>query len=203
MNATAAVDVSRLPDIPDDSRALVWWGTLAMIVIESTVFAFAGTTYVYLYTIADRWPPPTAGPPRLLFPLLNLGVLLVSLAPAIWADRAARRFDVRHVRMALGLSLACGIVFLGGRVFEFRALHCRWNSHAYGSVTWTILGLHTFHVVASLIETAIILAVFLFRTPEKRHFLDARLDGVYWYFVVAAWLPSWALVFLGPRILAR
>ena len=203
MSAVAPIDVTRLPETPSDSRALVWWGTISMIVIESTVFALAVVSYLYLYTMSDRWPAPTAGPPRLLFPGLNLLILLISLIPAIWADHAAQRRDVRHVRIALALSIVLGLLFLGGRVLEFRARNCRWNSHAYGSAVWTILGLHTFHVVASLIETAIILAVFLWKKPEKRHFLDARLDGVYWYFVVGAWIPLWALVFLGPRVLTR
>lgn len=197
------VDVSRLHPTPDDSRALVWSGTLGMLVIESTVFAFAIVTYIYLRTVADQWPPRTAGLPRLFFPILNLGVLFVSLAPAIWADRAAKKQDRRSTTIALALSLGLGALFLVGRIFEFASLNCRWNSHAYGSITWTILGLHTFHVVASLIETAIILAVFLLKTPAQRHFLDARLDGVYWYFVVAAWVPLWALVFLGPRMFGR
>ncbi len=203
MNAVAAVDASKLPTTPLDSRALVWWGTLSMLAIESTVFALSAAAYIYLYTVSDRWPPPTAGPPPLLFPVLNLGVLLISLWPAIWADHAAEKKDARQVRIALGLSLLVGGVFLVGRVFEFRALHCQWNSHAYGSITWTILGLHTFHVVTSLIETAIIFAVFVLRKPEDRHFLDARLDGVYWYFVVGSWSVLWMLVFLGPRVLAR
>jgi cytochrome c oxidase subunit III len=203
MNALAAVDVSGLPKTPDDGRALVWLGTLCMFAIESTVFALAAAAYLYLYTVPDRWPPPTAGPPRLLFPVLNMAVLLVSLWPAIWADHAARKKDARQTRIALGLSLLFGAVFLVGRVFEFRALNCRWNSHAYGSITWTILGLHTFHVVTSLIETAIIFAVFVRRKPEDRHFLDARLDGLYWYFVVGSWAIMWTLVFLGPRVLTR
>jgi cytochrome c oxidase subunit III len=201
--AVPIVDVSAIPETPNDDRALVWVGTLCMVVIESTVFALSIVSYLYLRSIADTWPPPTAGAPRLLVPLLNLGVMLVSLLPAIWADQAAKRQDVPAVRKALVLSLVLGALFLVGRVFEFRSLHCQWNSHAYGSVTWTILGLHTLHVVTSLIETAIILAVFLTQKPQRRHFLDARLDGVYWYFVVGSWLVLWTVVFLGPRLLAR
>ena len=40
-------------------------------------------------------------------------------------------------------------------------------------------------------------------TNAGRHdltFLDARLDGVYWYFVVGAWIPLYAVVFLVPRL---
>lgn len=200
MNGDLVVDAADLPEVPLDSRALVWWGTLGMVVIESTVFALSIATYFYLRMVSPAWPPAPIPPPRLLLTSINLGVLFLSLIPAIWADKAAEKEDARHVRIALALSLVFGAIFLAGRVYEFRALNCWWNSNSYGSVTWTLLGLHTFHVVASLIETAIVLAVFVFRRPERRHFLDARLDGVYWYFVVAAWTPLWVVVFLVPRI---
>jgi cytochrome c oxidase subunit III len=200
-NDALVVDVSELPHTPLDHRALVWWGTLGMLLIESMAFALAIATYFYLRMVATQWPPAPTPQPRLLFPVLNLAVLLLSLIPAIWADKAAEKKDAAGVRKALALSLLFGLVFLAGRDFEFRALACMWNSHAYGSVTWTILGLHTFHVVASLIETAIILAVFLTREPHNQQFLDARLDGVYWYFVVSAWVPLWLVVFIVPRIL--
>ena len=42
---------------------------------------------------------------------------------------------------------------------------------------------------------------FLFKPVEERHFLDARLDGVFWYFIVITWVPLYAVVFLVPRLL--
>ena len=200
MSAETVLDAAELPRTVTDSRALVWWGTLGMVTIESMAFALAIASYFYLWMNAPAWPPAPIPPPKLLIPSLNLAVMLLSVVPAVWADHAAEKRDVRGIRRGLIGVLVLGIVFAVGRIWEFKALNCLWNSNAYGSVTWTILFLHTFHVVASLIETVIVLAVFVFREPERRHFLDARLDGVYWYFVVGAWIPLWAIVFLMPRI---
>ena len=36
-------------------------------------------------------------------------------------------------------------------------------------------------------------------TVEDKHYVDCASNAVYWYFVVAAWVPLYALVFLGPR----
>jgi cytochrome c oxidase subunit 1/cytochrome c oxidase subunit I+III len=194
------VDVSRLPSAVIDSRSLVWLGTLVMTAIETTVFAIAVAAYFYLRMRAVEWPPARIGPPALAVPTINLLVLLVSVLPAIVLDRASRRKNVRVIRIALAANLLFGLVFLILRVFELKALHCWWNSNVYGSITWTILGLHTSNLLTSLLETGIVLAWFLFKPVEDRHFLDSRLDGVFWYFIVLTWIPLYLVVFVTPRL---
>ena len=39
------LDVSGLPTYAFGNRSVMWWGTLGMILIESTVFAIAMVTY--------------------------------------------------------------------------------------------------------------------------------------------------------------
>jgi heme/copper-type cytochrome/quinol oxidase subunit 3 len=194
------LDVSDLPTAVLDSRSLVWWGTIVMTVIESFVFAITVGAYFYLRTLASEWPPARTGPPALTAATINVVVLLISAIPAVALDRAGLRRDLRMVRWMLGVNLIFGTIFLVLRIYEFRDLHCWWNSHAYGSITWTLLFLHTSNLVTSLLETAIVLAYFLCRPVEDRHYLDARLDGVFWYFIVITWLPLYAVVFLVPRL---
>jgi cytochrome c oxidase subunit III len=194
------LDLSRLPRAVLDSRSLVWWGTIVMTVIESMVFAIAVGAYFYLRARAESWPPARVGPPSLTAATINLGILLISAVPAVWLDRAGHRRDVRMIRICLILNLIVGSIFLFLRYFEFKALHCLWNSNAYGSVTWTILGMHTSNLLTSLLETAFVLAYVLFRPMHDHHFLDARLDGVFWYFIVITWIPLYFVVFLVPRI---
>ena len=49
----AALDVAALPSFGFSHRSLMWWGTLGLIAIESTVFALAIVSYFYLRTQAD------------------------------------------------------------------------------------------------------------------------------------------------------
>ena len=198
--STRTLDVSDLPTAVLDSRSLVWWGTIVMTVIEGFVFVITVGAYFYLRTIADEWPPGRTGPPALTAATINLVVLLLSALPAVALDRAAQKRDLRMCRWMLGGNLIFGTIFLIFRIYEFRALRCMWNSHAYGSITWTLLGLHTSNLITSLLETAIVLAYFLLRPVEDRHYLDARLDGVFWYFIVVTWIPLYAVVFLVPRL---
>jgi heme/copper-type cytochrome/quinol oxidase subunit 3 len=197
--SSRTLDVSGLPTAVLDSRSLVWWGTIVMTVIETLVFVITVGAYFYLRTVSNQWPPGRTGPPALTAATINLVVLLVSVVPAMALDRAGQRRDLRMVRWMLGANLIFGTTFLVLRIFEFRALHCWWNSHAYGSITWTLLFLHTTNLLTSLAETAIVLAYFLLRPVEDRHYLDARLDGVFWYFVVVTWIPLYVVVFLVPR----
>jgi heme/copper-type cytochrome/quinol oxidase subunit 3 len=194
------LDVSALPTAVLDSRSLVWWGTIVMTVIETLVFAITVAAYFYLRTNANQWPPESTGPPALTVATINLVVLLVSTLPAIALDRAALRRNLPRIRWMLVANLVFGTVFLVLRIFEFRALNCWWNSHAYGSITWTLLFLHTTNLVTSLAETAIVLGYFLTRPVDDRHYLDARLDGVFWYFIVLTWIPLYVVVFLVPRL---
>jgi heme/copper-type cytochrome/quinol oxidase subunit 3 len=200
VSAARTLDVSKLPQTAIDSRSLVWWGTVIMTVIETTVFAISVAAYFYLRMIANVWPPGRIGPPGLTAATVNLVLLLLSMIPAVALDRAGKRHDAGAVKLFLALNLVAGTAFTILRVFEFKDLHCKWNSGAYGSITWTILGLHLTNVLTSLLETAFVLAWFLFREPEDHHFLDARLDGVFWYFVVLTWIPLYFVVFIVPRL---
>jgi heme/copper-type cytochrome/quinol oxidase subunit 3 len=200
VSAARTLDVSNLPHAVLDSRSLVWWGTVVMTMIETTVFGISVGAYFYLRMIANEWPPGRTGPPGLTAATINLVILLLSMIPAVALDRAGRRRDAGAVKLFLVLNLVFGTAFLVLRIFEFQALNCKWNSSAYGSITWTILGLHTTNLLTSLLETAFVLAWFLFEEPEDHHFLDARLDGVFWYFIVLTWIPLYLVVFIVPRL---
>ncbi|MDB5895585.1 MAG: cytochrome c oxidase subunit, partial [Rhodoferax sp.] len=131
---------------------------------------------------------------------LNTVVMLASLWPNQLAKRAAEREDRPRARFWLVVCVLLSLVFLGLRVFEFKSLHIPWDENAYGSVVWLLLGLHTTHLITDTIDTSV-LAVLLFTGPfENKRFVDVSENALYWYFVVASWLPLYATVYLAPRI---
>ena len=74
-----------------------------------------------------------------------------------------------------------------------------WDSDAYGSVVWLLLGLHTTHLITDTVDTAV-LAVLFFTGPfEGKRFVDVSENALYWYFVVVSWLPIYAVIYLAPR----
>ena len=195
----AALDVSELPSFAFSHRSVMWWGTLGMMTIEGTVFALAIASYFYLHSHALRWPP-SGQPPELTWGSLNVGILLLSGLPNHWTKRVAERHDLKRVRIGLLTCLAFSVAFLLVRVIEFRTLNIRWDEDAYGSMVWVLLGLHTVHLLTDTIDSAV-LTVMMYTGPlEGTRFVDVSENALYWYFVVASWLPIYAVIYLVPRI---
>jgi cytochrome c oxidase subunit I+III len=192
------LDVSALPSYVFSYRSIMWWGTLGVVAIESTVFALAIVCYFYLRALSQAWPLGVA-PPSLAPGIVNTVILLASCIPNQWTKRAAEAHDLGKVRIGLVACIAFAVAFLIVRIFEFRALNVSWDTNAYGSIVWLLLGLHTVHLLTDFGDT-LVLAVLMFTGPlEGRRFVDVAENAVYWNFVVAAWLPIYAVLYWAPR----
>jgi cytochrome c oxidase subunit 3 len=194
------LDVSQLPSYAFSHHSPMWWGTLGMIAIEGTVFALVIAAYFYLRSHAATWPL-TSLPPDLLWGTINTGIMLGSLVPNHFAKQAGERHDVQGVRVWLVAGLVFGAAFLAVRVMEFASLNVRWDSNAYGSVVWTLMGFHTAHLATDFADS-VVLAVLFFTGPlEGKRFVDVSENAFYWYFVVWTWLPIYFVVYWGARTL--
>ncbi|MBS0644142.1 MAG: cytochrome C oxidase subunit III [Proteobacteria bacterium] len=195
------LDVSDLPLHGSGSASPTWWGTLAFMLIEGTGFVLLIAVYLYLASLASTWPlgaPAPAPWAGIAFSAL----LLVSLVPNFLVARWAERRDVRRVRIGLVIMTLFGVVPLVPRAFEFPALHVMWDSNAYGSITWTLLGLHTTHLVTDLIDTIVLLALMCTRHgANPRRLGDVQDNALYWNFVVVTWLPIFACIYGVPWLL--
>src|SRR3954451_5750546 len=194
------LDVSTLPSYGYSHRSLMWWGTLGMIAIEGTVFALAVMVYFYVRTRVNEWPP-SALPPELKWGTANLVLMLLSLVPNQWAKKAAEAEDLPAVRRSLAVCLLFGVGFLILRALEFTTLNCRWDLNAYGSAVWMLLSLHTIHVVTDFYDTAVLGALMAWGPIDGKRFVDVSENAFYWYFVVLAWIPIYAVVYFGARVL--
>lgn len=193
-----AIDAAWLPSHAFGHQSLMWWGTVGIMAIEGMAFALAAMMYLYIWTRVDAWPPD-ALPPELRFGTLNLAILCVSILPSYYTKRAAERYDLRGVRIGMLVCLAFGLVFLAVRALEFTALNVSWDTNAYGSAVYLLLGLHTTHLVTDVVDTAV-LATLMFTGPlEKIRFVDVSENALYWNFVVLAWPPIYAVIYLLPR----
>jgi len=196
--AGPALDVAELPSVGFSHRSLMWWGTLGLMAIEGMAFALAIAIYFFFQVHAGRWPYTTP-PPSLVWGTVNTVIVLVSMLPNHLAKRAAERYDRRGVQLWLGVCLLLALSFLGVRWAEFTALNVRWDTDAYGSIVWTLLGLHTVHLVTDTWDTAVLEALFFTGPLEGRRYVDVSENAMYWYFVVFSWLPIYAVVYLAPR----
>jgi heme/copper-type cytochrome/quinol oxidase subunit 3 len=193
------LDVSTLPSYGFSHRSLVWWATLGMIAVEGMVFALAIACYFFLRSHSDVWPM-NGPPPDLLWGTLNTAIMLLSAVPNQLTKSAAEKHDLKRVRIWISVCLALSLAFLVLRVFEFRSLNTGWDQNAYGSITWTLLGLHTVHLVTDFWDSAVLTAMLFVAPLEGKSMLDVSENAFYWYFVVLAWLPIYFVVYWVPRL---
>jgi cytochrome c oxidase subunit I+III len=195
------VDVSRLPTTTFSHRSLAWWGTLGFMVIEGTTLFIAVVAYFYLSRNFQTWPPEHTVRPSVLWPTVQVLLLLASLVPTVLADRAAYRIDLPKLRQWFLVMLLFEVISVIVRWQEFLSLNVRWDSNAYGSAAWTLVGLHSTLLLADLFETAILTAILFSSRLLDRHYSDATDVTFYWYFLVVIWIPVYVIVYLSPRLM--
>jgi heme/copper-type cytochrome/quinol oxidase subunit 3 len=194
------IDLVDLPIHGTQSASLTWWGTLAFMLIEGTGFALVIAAYLYLFSIARTWP--IAAPlPDLAPGTLVTAILVASSIPNYLVARWAQQKELKKVRIGLLMMCIFGVVPLIVRVFEFKALHVSWDTNAYGSIVWLLLGLHTTHILTDLADTLVLAAlIFTRRGKNPRRFGDVQDNALYWNFVVLTWLPLYACIYWVPRL---
>jgi heme/copper-type cytochrome/quinol oxidase subunit 3 len=171
------------------------------MVVEGTTLFIAVVAYFYLSRNYQTWPPEHILQPSLLWPTVQVVLLLASLVPTVLADRAAYRIDLVKLRQWLLVTLVFELASVAVRWQEFLSLNVRWDTNAYGSSVWTLVGFHTTLLLADVIETAVLIALLFSKRRLDRHYSDATDVTFYWYFLVATWIPIYVIVYLGPRFM--
>jgi cytochrome c oxidase subunit 1/cytochrome c oxidase subunit I+III len=207
MSTRRVIDVSQLPHHEFDTYDPVWWGNNGLLAIETSMFAILIATYFYLRQNFALWPPPIAQLTAPLRPLPDLGygtantiLLVLSCIPMVIADRGARRGNRDACQIGLGICIVCGLLALVLRGFEFSAVHFRWDSNAYGSVVWFLLGMHMLHLLILTGETVLLFIWLRTREFDMKHRVDIVTIGVYWYWVTTMWVIIYAIVYFTPRL---
>jgi len=183
------------------SKPPVWWGMIFLILIEAVVFASLIASYFYLRAGAEQWPIGAVKPPDLLLPSINALILFASSIPIYLADSGIRKGNQRRLKIGLVIGFIMGLIFLVLKYLEYSNLDYNWATNAYTSIVWTITGFHSVHVIALLLKTAVMIVLaFQNYFNEERH-TGVGANGLYWHFVVAAWVPLFFTLYLSPRLI--
>lgn len=188
-----------LPTTLNGLQSPVYWGMLALVAIETVVFATLLSSYFYLRLLSDEWPPAGVPNPKLLLPVINTVVLLTSSGVLLWATRALSRGDQRRLKIGLGIAIVLEGVFFTIKMVVSTGLPFSWSDHAYGSIFASIDRLHSLHVVVAIVM-AIVVEILAFRGEfDAEHRLGIQAVNIYWQFVALIWLPVFFVLFLVPR----
>jgi heme/copper-type cytochrome/quinol oxidase subunit 3 len=180
-------------------RASGWYGMLALIVTEAALFLYLQFSYYYLLVWNGRGFLPPENPGfRLSGP--NTVILLLSSVAVWWGEEGTRKGRRGQAAMGIGVAFLLGAAFMGIQVLEWAGKPYRWDTHAYGSLYFTITGFHMLHVAAGLI---VLLALFVWNLlgyfDVHRH-APVAIGGIYWHFVDVVWLTVFFTFYVTPYL---
>ena len=194
------VDLRDLPDVVFGPRDLMWWGTLGFVLIEGFTLVLCAAVMVYLTQNYPTWPPENTPLPSLGAPTAQVVVMLASLPLMWWLRGAAQAFELGKVRLGLVAATLFNAAFVALRAVELLvSLNVRWDTNAYASAQWLVLGAHATLLVVELVEVGGVMLMFWLAPVEEKHFSDVADVSFYWFFMVLAWVPLYVLCFLVPR----
>jgi cytochrome c oxidase subunit III len=190
------------PPLPVGSvghHASGWYGMVALIATEASLFAYLLFSYFYLAARAtEAWPPE--GPPSWRLALPNTIILLASSAVLAWGERGVRRGQRGRLLLGIALTLALGTCFVALQVMEWHNKPFSLSSHAYGSLYFTTTGFHIAHVGGGLLALAVVLVWAALGYFGRERHLAVSIAAIYWHFVDVVWLTVFATYYVAPYL---
>ena len=182
-------------------RTTGWWGMVLFICTEGATFAAFIASYFYLRFSHDTpWPPSGDRRPSLLVPTVATAVLVLSCVPMLLAGRTGRRPFVHG--LLLLVTFLAGAAFVALQVVDYTGEWPESTLHkdAYGSLFYTITGLHAIHVGIGLGMLLLLLVGAVVRGVGRGHLGSVRVVALYWYFLSVLALAVYATVYLSPYL---
>ncbi len=123
-------------------------------------------------------------------------ILLASSYSAFRAEHAATTGDQAGLVRYLSITLALGVIFLGGVAYEWvEAFSAFPTGTVFGTVFFTMTGVYAFHVITGLV----LLAVLLYNARAGKYADNSwPVEGgiKYWHFVDLVWVFFYPALYL-------
>ena len=166
-------------------------GLWLFILSESFLFLALLSTRFYLQGV--QRPDELNQPVGLVISI----VLLLSSLTAYRSEMAAAYGDQKRFQRNMLFTIGLGLLFVAGVVIEWReAFHAFPPSTGFGTIFFTMTGIHAAHVVSGIL----LLAVVLYLGRDERFTKGSHwgVEGVvkYWHFVDVAWVLIYPTLYL-------
>jgi heme/copper-type cytochrome/quinol oxidase subunit 3 len=198
------VEVEReLPNLPmaPPGRSIVWSGVALLALIELVVMAALIASYYYLRLGHPLWPPPGVDMPELLDPALAHGLLLLSGAIMVGGYRGLRSRSIGRIKVALPLGLLFVLGYLALTWMALTDLEYTHQTHAYGSIVWTLNGYEMLHATGVFFAGLAVWVMLLVHPFGLRASAGVESLTLYWLFVALVGIPVYLVVYVSPYIL--
>jgi cytochrome c oxidase subunit 3 len=174
-------------------------GILLFIVSEVMLFGAFFASYFFLRVVANEgsWPPEGFELPKAVAGV-NTAILVSSSFTVHWALEGIRRNNRAAMQMGLALTWLLGATFLFIQINEYIHLGFSARDGAFGSIFYSLTGLHGAHVFVGLM-----LLTFANIRAWRGHFgskpedhLGVEVPGIYWHFVDVMWIIVFTTVYI-------
>ena len=191
---------TRLPVGSAGKRSGGWFGCLALIITEGSLFGYLIFSYLYLASESGRmWPPE--GLPKLGPGGANTAILLLSSVFVWLCERCVKRRRIRWAVASMSIALVLGVTFVGIQLKEWHDHPYGLTAHLYGSLYFTITGFHMAHVLVGLVVLTLLLLWTAIGYFDEKRCLALTIGGLYWHFVDLVWLFIFSTIYLSPYVL--
>ncbi|MDS0221523.1 heme-copper oxidase subunit III [Haloarcula sp. S1AR25-5A] len=186
-----------------DSDSDLYATTMILFLVSDVATFSAGFVY-YAFIRAGAWPPTHLPPLLGSLVVINTALLLASSVTLHYGHEALEHGNRRRFLGLLGVTLALGVVFLAGQVYEYYEFVAvdgfGIDSGAFGSAFYGLTGLHGLHVALGVLLLAIAFGRALrgHYTPERDTAI--RTTSLYWHFVDLIWVFLVVVLYVGAAI---
>jgi cytochrome c oxidase subunit III len=199
--AASAVRPDRQAPERPVGHTTAWWGMVLFLSSEATTFACLLASYFYVrFADPGPWPPATAPPPELFWSSLETGALVLSCVPMAVAVRAARGGRRGALMVSQVVVWLLGTAFVCFQVLDYVVTYpgSTISEDAFGSLSYTITGLHTVHVIAGLLMVLVLIVSTAVGRLGKRRPQPVGIVALYWYFLAAMSVAVYLVVYISP-----
>ena len=133
---------------------------------------------------------------RLIIPLVNTVVLLISALTAWQSTRAVQANKQISLRNGLMITSSLGLIFVIGQVYEFSHAGLRIDDQTFGGVFFTLMGFHAVHVLAGVVFLALNFIRARWGDFSSNRYETVELGNLFWYYVTAVWLVLFVVLYL-------
>ncbi len=168
-----------------------------VLFLASELMFFGGLFAAYFALRSNTSPWPPSGVNLDMELTIAATVLLTASSFTMHAGTTGlRRGDHRALRRWLSVTFALGTVFLAIKGYEFATAGFGVDSHAYGTLFFTMLGAHGAHLAVGLALIPVVTARAARGVYGPRHLGGPEAVGYYWHFVDAVWLTIFGTIYL-------
>ena len=172
-----------------------------LLFIASEVMFFGGLFAAYFNSRAAHqgvWGPPEGAAPLEILPIaLPITIILISssftMQFAVWA---IRRGDQRALKRWIAVTLALGVLFLLGQLYDYSQLGFGIGDGIFGTTFYTLTGFHGAHVFGGAVGLTVILSRALQGQFSTGNHVAVEAVSIYWHFVDVVWIALFTTIYI-------